>query len=138
MCRRGLGCRSRLERGSGRRIPTTDSRALSAAIAGDIALEAAAHCAKKCIQILGGIGFTWEHDAHFYLKRAMANLQLVTGGDIGELDHEVAALAVGGARRNLTADLPEEAEAFRQEIREVVAAVAAATRRSVRPSPRPG
>ena len=26
--------------------------------------------AKQCIQILGGIGFTWEHDAHFYLKRA--------------------------------------------------------------------
>ena len=104
--------------------PDEDSRALSAAIAGDIALEAAAHCAKKCIQVLGGIGFTWEHDAHFYLKRAMANLQLVTGGDIGALDHEVAALAVGGARRNLTADLPEEAEAFRHEIREVVAAVA--------------
>jgi alkylation response protein AidB-like acyl-CoA dehydrogenase len=106
--------------------PDEDSRALSAAIAGDIALEAAAHCAKKCVQVLGGIGFTWEHDAHFYLKRAMANLQLVTGGDIGELDHEVATLAVGGARRNLTADLPEEAEAFRQEIREVVATVAAA------------
>ena len=87
--------------------PTTTGRALSAAIAGDIALEAATHCAKKCVQILGGIGFTWEHDAHFYLKRAMANLQLVTGGDIGALDHEVAALAVGGARRNLTADLPE-------------------------------
>jgi 3-oxochol-4-en-24-oyl-CoA dehydrogenase len=106
--------------------PDGESRALSAAIAGDIALEAAAHCAKKCIQVLGGIGFTWEHDAHFYLKRAMANLQLVTGGDIGALDHEVAALAVGGARRNLTADLPEEAEAFRHEIRQVVAAVAAA------------
>ncbi len=105
--------------------PDNDSRALSAAIAGDIGLEAAAHCAKKCIQILGGIGFTWEHDAHFYLKRAMANLQLVTGGDIGALDHEVAALAVGGARRNLTADLPEEAEAYRHEIREVVATVAA-------------
>ena len=106
--------------------PDDESRALSAAIAGDIALEASAHCAKKCVQVLGGIGFTWEHDAHFYLKRAMANLQLVTGGDIGELDHEVAALAVDGARRNLTADLPEEAEAFRQEIREVVATVAAA------------
>ena len=105
--------------------PDAPSRALSAAIAGDIALEAAAHCAKKCIQILGGIGFTWEHDAHFYLKRAMASLQLVTGGDIGALDHEVAVLAVGGARRNLTADLPEEAEAFRQEIHQVVAAVAA-------------
>ncbi len=58
-------------------------RELSARIAGAVALEAAAHCAKQCIQILGGIGFTWEHDAHFYLKRAMANLQLVAGGDVG-------------------------------------------------------
>ena len=46
------------------------SRDLSAHIAGAVALEAAAHCAKQCIQILGGIGFTWEHDAHLYLKRA--------------------------------------------------------------------
>ncbi len=99
---------------------------LSARIAGAIALEAAVHCAKQCIQILGGIGFTWEHDAHFYLKRAMANLQLVTGGDVGSLEHEVAAMAVGGARRNLAADLPAEAEPLRDEIRQVVAQVAAA------------
>ena len=107
-------------------IPTRPAASSSAAIAGAVALEAAAHCAKKCVQVLGGIGFTWEHDAHFYLKRAMANLQLVTGGDIGQLDHEVAPLAVAGARRNLTADLPEEAEAFRHEIRQVVARLPAA------------
>ena len=101
-------------------------RHLSADIAGAVALEAAAHCAKQCIQILGGIGFTWEHDAHFYLKRAMANLQLVAGGDIGALEHEVAARAITGARRNLTADLPPEAESLRQEIRAVVAEVGAA------------
>ena len=100
-------------------------RDLSARIAGAIALDAAAHCAKQCIQILGGIGFTWEHDAHLYLKRAMANLQLVAGGDVGALEHEVTALAVGGARRNLAADLPPEAEALRDEIRAVVADVAA-------------
>ncbi len=29
-------------------------------------------CAKDCVQVLGGIGFTWEHDAHLYLKRATA------------------------------------------------------------------
>ena len=103
----------------------THDRHLSARIAGAVALEAAAHCAKQCIQILGGIGFTWEHDAHFYLKRAMANLQLVAGGDVGALEHEVAARAITGARRNLTADLPPEAEALRQEIRAVVAEVAA-------------
>ena len=101
------------------------TRQLSARIAGALALEAAAHCTKQCIQTLGGIGFTWEHDAHFYLKRAMANLQLVAGGDPGSLEQEVAALAVDGARRNLVADLPEEAEAYRAEIRRVVADVKA-------------
>lgn len=29
------------------------------------------------IQILGGIGITWEHDAHFYFKRARAAAQLL-------------------------------------------------------------
>ncbi len=101
-------------------------RHLSARIAGAVALAAAARCAKQCIQILGGIGFTWEHDAHLYLKRAMANLQLVAGGDVGALEHGVAALAIAGARRNLAADLPPEAESLREEIRAVVAAVAAA------------
>jgi alkylation response protein AidB-like acyl-CoA dehydrogenase len=28
------------------------------------------HCAAENIQVHGGIGFTWEHDAHLYLKRA--------------------------------------------------------------------
>jgi alkylation response protein AidB-like acyl-CoA dehydrogenase len=104
----------------------TRDRHLSARIAGAVALGAAAHCAKECIQLLGGIGFTWEHDAHLYLKRAMANLQLVGGGDVGALEHEVAALAIAGSRRNLAADLPPEAESLREEIRAVVAEVAAA------------
>ena len=97
----------------------------SAHVAGAVALEAAAHCAKQCIQILGGIGFTWEHDAHLYLKRAMATLQLVAGGDVGSLGARGASLAVGGARRDLGADLPPEAEALRAEVRDVVAQVAA-------------
>ena len=29
-----------------------------------------------CIQIMGGIGFTWEHDAHLYFKRARCNEHL--------------------------------------------------------------
>jgi len=104
----------------------TRDRHLSARIAGAVALGAAAHCAKECIQLLGGIGFTWEHDAHLYLKRAMANLQLLAGGDVGALEHDVAALALAGSRRNLGADLPPEAESLREEIHAVVAAVAAA------------
>ena len=62
----------------------------------------------------------------FYLKRAMANLQLAAGGDVGGLEHDVASLAVAGARRDLAADLPSEAESVREEIRAVVAEVAAA------------
>jgi alkylation response protein AidB-like acyl-CoA dehydrogenase len=58
----------------------------SAAVAGrqpDAPLAAAlayAHCsqaftraAKECIQIHGGIGYTWEHDAHLYLRRAKSS-----------------------------------------------------------------
>ncbi len=107
-------------------VDESSDRHLAARIAGAVALGEAARCAKQCIQILGGIGFTWEHDAHFYLKRAMANLQVVAGGDVGALEHEVAGLAISGARRNLAADLPAEAESLRAEIRAVVAEVAAA------------
>jgi alkylation response protein AidB-like acyl-CoA dehydrogenase len=31
---------------------------------------AAVHAAEVCVQLHGGIGFTWEHPAHLYLKRA--------------------------------------------------------------------
>jgi alkylation response protein AidB-like acyl-CoA dehydrogenase len=102
------------------------SRHLSARIAGAVTLPGAAHCAKQCIQILGGIGFTWEHDAHLYLKRAMANLQLVSGGDVGAIELDVATRTITGARRNLAADLPDEAESLRAAVRKVVDDVAAA------------
>jgi alkylation response protein AidB-like acyl-CoA dehydrogenase len=36
------------------------------------AAEAALANAKTCIQVHGGMGFTWEIDAHLYLKRAYA------------------------------------------------------------------
>jgi len=41
------------------------------AFASDAYLEAAS----ASIQVHGGIGFTWEHDAHFYFKRATATRQ---------------------------------------------------------------
>ena len=44
-----------------------------AAAAGAVALDAFVKVAKDCIQVLGGIGFTWEHDAHLYLRRATAH-----------------------------------------------------------------
>jgi alkylation response protein AidB-like acyl-CoA dehydrogenase len=106
-------------------VDAVANRHLSARIAGSIALPGAAHCAKQCIQTLGGIGFTWEHDAHLYLKRAMANLQLVAGGDVGAMESAVAGQAIDGARRDLAADLPPEAETLRDTVRAVVEQVAA-------------
>ena len=35
--------------------------------------EAFFRCASECIQVHGGIGFTWEHDAHLFFKRARAS-----------------------------------------------------------------
>jgi alkylation response protein AidB-like acyl-CoA dehydrogenase len=33
----------------------------------------AVHAAEECVQLHGGIGMTWEHPAHLYLKRAKAD-----------------------------------------------------------------
>jgi alkylation response protein AidB-like acyl-CoA dehydrogenase len=41
--------------------------------------EAAFHCAAENIQIHGGIGFTWEHPAHLYFKRAKSSEMLFGG-----------------------------------------------------------
>ncbi len=96
---------------------------LAAATAAVLALDGFAQGAKECIQVLGGIGFTWEHDAHLYLKRAMADRQLL--GDPDSLCLEVTTLAGGGTRRTLTAELPDLAEEVRRELAPVVDALAA-------------
>jgi 3-oxochol-4-en-24-oyl-CoA dehydrogenase len=49
-----------------------------------VALDDAVENAKDCIQVLGGIGFTWEHDAHLYLRRALALRALVPGQGVRE------------------------------------------------------
>jgi len=46
---------------------------IAAALAGSFCSEAYTHAAKENIQIHGGIGYTWEHDAHLYLKRAKSS-----------------------------------------------------------------
>jgi alkylation response protein AidB-like acyl-CoA dehydrogenase len=50
-----------------------DEVALVAPLAKAYCTEAFYHCAQENIQIHGGIGFTWEHDAHLYFKRAKSN-----------------------------------------------------------------
>jgi alkylation response protein AidB-like acyl-CoA dehydrogenase len=61
------------------RTADEDQHPLAAAAAAALALDDAVDNAKDCIQVLGGIGFTWEHDAHLYLRRALALRQLLGG-----------------------------------------------------------
>jgi alkylation response protein AidB-like acyl-CoA dehydrogenase len=46
---------------------------LAATLAYVYCSRAFTHAAKECIQIHGGIGYTWEHDAHLYLRRAKSS-----------------------------------------------------------------
>ena len=90
-----------------------------------LALDGYVSCAQDCLQLLGGVGFTWEHDLHLHLKRALADRQLAGGSDPRRL--RLAAAARRGARRPLTADLPEESDRWRAELAPVVASVASTT-----------
>jgi alkylation response protein AidB-like acyl-CoA dehydrogenase len=75
------------------RVADTDEFAVAAPLAKLVATRAAYAVTAESIQLHGGIGFTWEHDAHLYFKRATANRLLL--GD------EVALHRVIGARAGL-------------------------------------
>jgi alkylation response protein AidB-like acyl-CoA dehydrogenase len=62
-------------------------------------LDDAVENAKDCIQVLGGIGFTWEHDAHLYLRRALALRALLDWHEEPEPPQEPDSIA--GAGNNL-------------------------------------
>jgi len=53
-------------------------RGVAASIAQAYCSEVAVKAAEECVQLHGGIGMTWEHPAHLYLKRAKAD-QLAFG-----------------------------------------------------------
>ncbi len=55
-----------------------DELSVVAPLAKAVCCEAAYRIAADAIQMHGGIGFTWEHDAHLYFKRATA-LRLLLG-----------------------------------------------------------
>jgi len=96
--------------------------ALATDIAAAIAPDVFTKVAQDCIQLLGGIGFTWEHDAHMYLRRATALRQLVGGPS--RWRGRVAAAALGGVRRRLQLVLPPEAEELRAHVRAFASEVA--------------
>lgn len=101
-------------RALGEDVPATES-SLASAVAAAVALESAFQVTKDCIQILGGIGYTWEHDAHLYMRRAQT-LRILSGST-ASWKRRVAALTLDGARRVLGIELPPEAEQIRADVR---------------------
>jgi alkylation response protein AidB-like acyl-CoA dehydrogenase len=67
-----------------------ESLPLAASMAKARASDAASAVTHQAIQTLGGIGFTWEHDIHFFLKRARVSAQLM--GSAGQHRDRVAEL----------------------------------------------
>jgi 3-oxochol-4-en-24-oyl-CoA dehydrogenase len=94
-----------------------DQFSYTAAIAATLAVPAATQNAQLSIQVHGGIGFTWEHDAHLYLRRAAA-IEAIVDPEAAATD--VTDLARRGVRRAAAIDLPPEAEPIRAEVRQVV------------------
>lgn len=68
-----------------------ESLSLAAAMAKTYASDAGWRVTASALQVFGGIGFTWEHDLHFFLKRAKADGQLF--GSAREHRDRVAELA---------------------------------------------
>ena len=97
---------------------------IAVAVAAAIGIEAAKVNARDCIQVLGGIGITWEHDAHLYMRRAYALAQFL-GGKSHWLRRS-AELTRSGVRRQLDVDVVG-AEDIRPEIAATVADIAALT-----------
>jgi 3-oxochol-4-en-24-oyl-CoA dehydrogenase len=95
-----------------------DQLSYTAAIAAVLATSAAVGNANLNIQVHGGIGFTWEHDAHLYLRRAAAIAAVV---DTEQAAIEVTDLVRRGVGREAAIDLPAEAEPIRAAIRPDVA-----------------
>jgi alkylation response protein AidB-like acyl-CoA dehydrogenase len=56
----------------------TDDRDEAVAVAGSYVRDACAHLSGEALQIHGGIGFTWEHDVHLFVRRAKTE-QLLYG-----------------------------------------------------------
>ena len=73
----------------------SDDPALAASIAQATSSAAAARIAADTIQVLGGIGFTWEHQTHLYFKRATTDAALL--GTAEQHRERVAAMVLDTA-----------------------------------------
>ncbi|MCZ8324494.1 MAG: acyl-CoA/acyl-ACP dehydrogenase [Sphingomonadaceae bacterium] len=73
----------------------SDEAALAVHAAKSFAADTFFLCAGNMIQLHGGIGFTWEHDAHLYFKRARAIQSMLGNGEWHR--EQVATMILGEA-----------------------------------------
>ncbi len=73
----------------------SDDPALATSIAQAVCSAALTHVATDTIQVHGGIGFTWEHQAHLYYKRAATDAVLL--GSAEQHRERVAAMVLDSA-----------------------------------------
>jgi alkylation response protein AidB-like acyl-CoA dehydrogenase len=98
----------------------------AAAVAATLAPAAAQRCTQDCIQVHGGIGFTWEHDTNVYYRRAV--ILAACFGRISEYPQRVVDTATSTGMRRVDIDLDPGTEKLRAEIRAEVAALKAIPR----------
>jgi hypothetical protein len=91
-----------------------DQLTYAAAAAATLAADAADLCANLNTQVHGGIGMTWEHDAHLFMRRATTLLTLL---EPSRAAAELTDLARRGVERARAVELPPEAETIRDEVR---------------------
>ena len=73
----------------------SDEAALALHAAKSFAADTYFMCASNMIQLHGGIGFTWEHDAHLFFKRARSIQTMLGDGNFHR--QQVAAMVLGEA-----------------------------------------
>jgi 3-oxochol-4-en-24-oyl-CoA dehydrogenase len=93
----------------------------AAAVAATLAPAAAQRCTQDCIQVHGGIGFTWEHDTNVYYRRAL--ILAASFGRASEYPQKVVDTATTTGMRAIDIDLDPDTEKLRAEIRSEVSAL---------------
>ena len=103
------------------RADDLDSAWFAAAVAAALAIRAQVSTTQNNIQLHGGIGYTWEHDAHLYLRRARTLAALIADGGDPLLD--VVEGRRSGQAHGASFTLPPEAEDHRAAAREAATRV---------------
>jgi len=123
--RTAIGGQERSDPGSGSAVRPS-AYEFAAAVAATLAPVAAQHCAQDCIQVHGGIGFTWEHDTNVYYRRAI--VLAACFGRSADYPQQVVDIATTTGIRSIDIDLDPDTEKLREEIRAEVAALKAIPR----------